>query len=51
MLGGNQTGSRMHNTYFPNASNAGWWANGHMPDSDFIKGIQYLASRGIITVT
>ena len=31
-------------------NNAGWWANGSMNDSDFIKGIQYLIKHGIIQV-
>ncbi|MGI0102849.1 MAG: hypothetical protein ACREA7_09695 [Nitrosotalea sp.] len=32
-------------------TNAGWWANGQVSDGDFIKGIQYLVSSGIIKVT
>ncbi len=29
---------------------AGWWANGQVGDSDFIKGIQYLIQQGIMQV-
>ena len=31
-------------------NNAKWWASGQVSDADFIKGIQYLAQQGIITV-
>ena len=31
-------------------NNARWWADGSIGDSDFIKGIQYLISNGIIKV-
>ena len=32
-------------------NNAGWWANGEIPDSAFIDGIEYLVKSGIIQVT
>ena len=31
-------------------NNAGWWADGQIPDSAFVKGIQYLIKEGIIDV-
>jgi hypothetical protein len=31
-------------------TNAGWWANGQISDGDFVKGIQWLISNGIIVV-
>ncbi len=31
-------------------NNAGWWANGTISDSEFVAGIQYLISSGIIYV-
>ncbi|MCA9827557.1 MAG: hypothetical protein KC444_04075 [Nitrosopumilus sp.] len=31
-------------------NNAGWWAAGQISDGDFIKGIQYLAEKGILKV-
>ena len=31
-------------------NNAGWWANGEIPDSAFIDGIEYLIKEGIIVV-
>lgn len=31
-------------------NSAGWWADGSIPDSDFLNGIQYLVSNGIISV-
>ena len=31
-------------------TNAGWWANGHIDDSTFLTGIEYLISEGIIDV-
>ena len=31
-------------------TNANWWSEGLITDSDFIKGIQYLAQQGIIQV-
>jgi len=31
-------------------SNAGWWADGQIADSDFILGIQYLISQGIMSI-
>jgi hypothetical protein len=31
-------------------NNAGWWASGQVSDDEFIKGIQYLSSQGIIKV-
>ncbi|MGI0046115.1 MAG: hypothetical protein ACREBB_02855 [Nitrosotalea sp.] len=32
-------------------TNAGWWAQGQISDDDFIKGIQYLVSSGIVKIT
>ncbi len=29
---------------------AGWWAEGFVSDSEFVNGLQYLISQGIITV-
>ena len=31
-------------------NNAGWWANGEIPDSAFVNGIQYLIKEGIIKI-
>lgn len=31
-------------------NNAKWWSEGYVGDSDFVKGIQYLIQKGIITV-
>jgi len=31
-------------------NNAGWWANDQIPDSDFVSGIQFLISEGIMTI-
>ena len=31
-------------------NNAGWWADGQIPDSAFIDGIEYLIKEGIIVV-
>jgi hypothetical protein len=31
-------------------TNAGWWASGQISDGDFVKGIQWLISNGIIVV-
>ena len=31
-------------------NNAGWWANGQIPDSAFVQGIQFLIKDGIIIV-
>ena len=31
-------------------NNAGWWAQGQIADSDFVSGIQYLISKGIMTI-
>ncbi|MDE1764703.1 MAG: hypothetical protein KGI27_00370 [Thaumarchaeota archaeon] len=31
-------------------TNAGWWASGQISDQDFVKGIQWLVSNGIIMV-
>lgn len=31
-------------------NNAKWWAEGQITDADFVKGIQFLAQQGIITV-
>ena len=31
-------------------TNAGWWADGQIPDSAFIDGIEYLVKAGIIQV-
>jgi len=30
--------------------NAGWWADGQIGDSDFVSGIQYLISEGIMQI-
>ena len=41
------------NQYFiPNwvKNNAGWWAEGQIPDSAFVQGIQFLIKEGIIVV-
>jgi len=41
------------NQYFiPNwvKNNAGWWADGQIPDSAFVQGIQFLIKEGIIVV-
>ena len=32
-------------------NNAGWWADGDIPDSSFIDGIEYLVKSGIIQAT
>ena len=32
-------------------NNAGWWAEGQIDDSDFIKGIKFLIEQGIIIVS
>jgi plastocyanin len=32
-------------------TNAGWWANDQITDSDFIAGIQFLIKEGIITIS
>ena len=32
-------------------NNAGWWANGQINDSDFVKGIQYMVQNGIINIS
>ena len=31
-------------------NNAGWWADGDIPDSAFIDGIEYLIKDGIIKI-
>lgn len=31
-------------------NNAGWWSEGKIPDSDFVSGIQYLITNGIIGI-
>ena len=31
-------------------TNAGWWADGQIPDSAFVQGIQFLIKEGIIIV-
>jgi len=31
-------------------NNAGWWGTGQIGDSDFVSGIQYLISNGIMSV-
>jgi hypothetical protein len=31
-------------------NNAGWWADGLITDDDFVKGIQYMITNGIISV-
>jgi hypothetical protein len=31
-------------------NSAGWWASGQISDSDFVKGVQYLISNGIVLV-
>ena len=32
-------------------NNAGWWAEGQIDDSSFVKGIQFLVKVGIIQVS
>ena len=32
-------------------NNAGWWAEGQIPDSAFIDGIEYLIKDGIIRIS
>ena len=32
-------------------NNAGWWANGEIPDSAFVNGIQYLIKEGIMIIS
>ena len=31
-------------------NNAGWWADGQIPDSAFVDGIEFLIKEGIIVV-
>ena len=31
-------------------NNAGWWSQGEITDKDFASGIQYLMTKGIISV-
>ncbi|KAF6243820.1 hypothetical protein C6988_01245 [Nitrosopumilus sp. b1] len=31
-------------------NNAGWWSEGVIPDSDFVSGIQYMITNGIMTI-
>jgi len=31
-------------------NNAGWWADGQIPDSAFLQGIQYLIKEGIMVI-
>ena len=31
-------------------SNAGWWADGQISDSDFVQGIEFLITEGIMTI-
>ena len=31
-------------------NNAGWWADGQIGDSDFVSGIQYMITEGIMTI-
>ncbi|MDE1867865.1 MAG: peptidase, partial [Thaumarchaeota archaeon] len=31
-------------------NSAGWWASNEISDDDFVKGVQYLISNGIIKV-
>ena len=31
-------------------NNAGWWSEGVIPDCDFVSGIQYMITNGIITI-
>ena len=31
-------------------NNAGWWADGEIPDSTFIDGIEFLIKEGIVVV-
>ena len=44
--------SKQTNYQIPNwvKNNAGWWANGEIPDSAFIEGIEYLVKQEIIVV-
>jgi hypothetical protein len=48
----NQTTTNATGTKIPSwvKNTAGWWANGQVGDSDFIKGIQYLIQQGIMQV-
>ena len=32
-------------------NNAGWWANGEIPDSAFVSGLQWLISNGIMNIS
>jgi hypothetical protein len=32
-------------------TNAGWWAEGAISDSDFVQGIQFLIKEGIMKIT
>ena len=32
-------------------NNAGWWADGQIPDSAFVSGLQWLISNGIMTIS
>ena len=32
-------------------NNAGWWANGQIPDSAFVSGLQWLISNGVMTIS
>jgi len=31
-------------------SSVGWWGDGLLPDDDFVKGIEWLISQGIIKI-
>jgi len=31
-------------------NNAGWWADGAITDGEFVSGIQFLISNGIMTI-
>ena len=31
-------------------NNAGWWANGEIPDSAFLQGIEFLIKEGIMVI-
>jgi len=45
--------STQTNTTLPNwiKKNAKWWSEGSVEDKDFVSGIQYLISKGIMKVS
>jgi hypothetical protein len=46
-------GGQMKETSIPEwvKNNAGWWADGQIPDSAFIDGIEFLIKEGLIVVS